>query len=111
MEAARGELDARGADLRELAQLLEAERDAAIRADVDALVELQVSKRETLDRLVARGAGERELSRLSHRARQNVALMRHMLECMRGLVGIDHAGTYAPDGSINRRPGRTRGAL
>lgn len=99
--------------LEAFARLLEDERQAAVRADVDALVSIQEPKRAALEAVRTLGLSGAAVDALATRARHNVALMRHMLECMKGLVGLDEkdGATYAPDGSLNSRPGRTLGAL
>jgi len=97
--------------LAELRELLEAERQAALRADVDGLLALQESKRVALAALDTRSLPAEELDPLSRRARSNVALMRHLVDCLRGLASTQTNGTYAPDGGLAPRPGRSRGAL
>jgi len=95
----------------ELRRLLDAERDAALRADVEGLVALQESKRQALDRLAGAELPAEVADPMGRRARSNLALMRHLVDCLRGVTGTQHNGTYAPDGALAPRPGRSRGTL
>lgn len=95
----------------ELRQLLDAEREAALRADVEGLVALQESKRLALERLAGTKLAAAVADPMGRRARSNLALMRHLVDCLRGVTGTQHNGTYSPDGALAPRPGRSRGTL
>ena len=96
----------------EFSQLLEREREAALRADVDGLTLLQEQKRILLDR-VKRG----ELSgaipdELVQRAHENIVLIRNLVTCFRGCLGGEIEATYTSRGLVSVAPdGSSRGVL
>jgi len=70
-----------------LGALLQEERAAARRADIDALMELQSGKRAVLDRIKAQ---KTELpAHLAELAQSNVVLLRHLVSCLEGAIGIE----------------------
>lgn len=93
--------------------LLEEERDAARRADIDALVALQERKQAALGELGAAGLSHARIDAIGRRARENVSLMRHLVSLLGATIGIDdNAATYGRAGE--RRsvvPATIRGAL
>jgi hypothetical protein len=82
---------------RDLADVLDREKRAAANADVDALLELQSEKRAALDRLYASAPSADVLEPLRKAAQGNVALIRHLVVCLRGVVGGEGA-VYGPSG-------------
>lgn len=83
----------------ELARLLDAERQAAVSADVDRLISLQWEKRVVIDQMRAAGEPARPPAELAERARGNLALMRHLVRCLRALAEPDGAATYTAAGA------------
>jgi hypothetical protein len=81
-----------------LAELLDRERVAAAHADVDTLSQLQDLKRAALERLRRSGAPASVVAPLAAQARANLALMRHLVHCLRGLAGEEGA-LYTPSGA------------
>jgi hypothetical protein len=79
------------------AALLADERQAAIRADFDALLRIQDEKRALLAQLKQHASPEL-VSELAERARTNLGLMRHLVSCLRGHLGIDAEPTYTARG-------------
>jgi hypothetical protein len=76
---------------------LDAEREAATRADFDALLRIQDDKRALM--AVLQATTPPDIAReLATRARQNLALMRHLLACVRGHLGLDAEPTYSARG-------------
>ena len=92
-----------------LRALLEQEWDAARRADVDALIELQNKKQELVDELKRSGKTAGELESLTADMNRNLSLMRHMVDCMRGLVQVGDPQTYTSDGQQVGGAGALRG--
>ena len=93
-----------------LAELLDAERAAALDADVDRLLVLQAEKQRAVDAVLAENAGALPAGadRLADVARENLLLLRHLVTCLRSLVGDDvpmygHAGQSAPLAAMRRR--------
>lgn len=76
---------------------LEAEREAATRADFDALVRIQDEKRALMAALKETTPPE-VASELATLARQNIGLIRHLLACLRGHLGLDAEPTYSARG-------------
>jgi len=84
-----------------LSQLLERERQAALRADIDALSELQPLKQELVAGLRASERGEHSqytIDSLADQARANIGLIRQLVVCLRGALGIESEATYTPAG-------------
>ncbi len=69
--------------------LLEAEREAACRAEVDRLVQLQRRKRALLEPLRRQPPSPEEAERIAARSRANLRLLRHLAECFRALGGAE----------------------
>ncbi|MDD9946748.1 MAG: hypothetical protein OXU20_37220 [Myxococcales bacterium] len=101
--------------------LLAREQEAATQADVEALVSLQVAKRQLLDELRSADVPEAVLLAMHKQAQFNVSLMRHLTGCLAGMVGEDGSGptgtTYdarGQRGASSEQPSlapRVRGAL
>ncbi len=96
-----------------LAELLDAERAAALSADVDRLLAIQAEKQRAVDAVLGEHAGvfPPNAGRLADVARENLMLLRHLVSCLRSLVG-DEEPMYSPAG--RRAPSiapRRRGAL
>ena len=81
-----------------LTQLLEREREAALRADIDLLLELQPQKQALVAGLRKGEHGERVIDELVVAARSNVRLIRQVVLCLRGALGIAGESTYTPSG-------------
>jgi hypothetical protein len=79
------------------ARVLEAEREAATRADLDALLRIQDEKRELMPLVKAHAAPE-VARELAEQARANLGLMRHLLACLRGYLSLDAEPTYSARG-------------
>ena len=76
---------------------LEVEREAATRADFDALERVQEEKRVLMAAL--KGTTPPEVAReLATLAQQNIALIRHLTACLRGHLGLDAEPTYSARG-------------
>jgi hypothetical protein len=91
-------------------EVLESEREAALRADVDALAAVQERKREALSALLGSDASEDLIAELRARAQANLRLIRHLVGCLQGLVS-PQAPTYTaagdrPSGGLSRSWGR-----
>jgi len=81
--------------------LLDAERAAALAADVDALAELQAQKREAIRDLEAERPTEQAQALIVRKARANVGLLRQLAELHHALLTGEARGpvTYGPDGT------------
>jgi len=79
------------------ARALEDERAAALRADFDTLLRVQEDKRALLPLLQAT-AEEAVVNDLSERARKNLVLLRQLLSCVQGALGISPESTYNASG-------------
>ena len=89
--------------------VLGAERDAARRADTSALVALQEMKRQALDEVRAASPTPEVWDELAELARANLELMRHLVSCLRGIVG--EPGTYGATARVQvDDTGRDHGA-
>lgn len=96
----------------ELSQLLTEEREAAVGARVERLLELQHDKQRAIDRLRAESGLDELPAELLQRARTNVQLIQHLVQCLRGLSGTDADATYGAKGQRNTMPPQTnRGTL
>lgn len=96
-----------------LAGLLEAERAAALAANIDQLLAIQTEKQRALAAVLEmhEGAFPPGADRLADVARENLLLLRHLVSCLRSLVGEEEP-MYSPAG--RRSPSvapRRRGAL
>jgi hypothetical protein len=78
--------------------LLEREREAARRADVDTLLELQEAKRAAIEKIDKSTLSRDRLKQLAEKARSNIWLLRHLVQCLQGAVGEDNAATYTAAG-------------
>lgn len=98
-----------------LAQLLERERQAALHADIDALSELQPLKQELVAGLRRSERGEysqRTMDGLAAQARDNIGLIRQLVICLRGAIGIPSEAMYTQAGQYMPSVGRSlRGVL
>lgn len=97
----------------ELEELLEEERLAARTADVDRLVSLQEEKRAVLDRLSLSTLSIEDRARIGRRAEANLALMRHLSQCIGAFLGTGAPTTYSATGLARPSvpPARIRGSL
>jgi hypothetical protein len=93
-----------------LAGLLDAERAAALAADVDQLLAIQAEKQRALSALLGANDGEFPVGagKLADVARENLLLLRHLVSCLRSLVGEEEptygsAGQRAPSATPRRR--------
>lgn len=95
----------------ELAQILDSERAAAARADVDLLIALQDDKRLAIEKLRRTDSPPEIVDPLIEKARRNLGLMRQLVQCLRGVLGEDSA-VYSRDGATKAVPIRhTRGCI
>src|SRR5690242_10659349 len=95
--------------------VLRREREAAVRADVDQLLELQTQKAELFGMLASEvTADDPAYLRACREAGENVQLMRHLVKCLSTITGRDRQN-YTPRGSTSAHPpsllGRSRGHL
>jgi len=79
------------------ARALDEERTAALRADFETLLRVQEDKRALLPLLQAT-AEEAVVNELSERARKNIVLLRQLLGCVQGALGISPEPTYNASG-------------
>lgn len=79
-------------------QVLDEERQLALRADVDGLAAIQDKKRELLSQLSSSDVPEREIAELKLKALTNVQLIRHLVACLQGL-SAPPAPTYTAGGA------------
>ncbi|MCG8556066.1 MAG: hypothetical protein MJD61_12390 [Proteobacteria bacterium] len=100
-------------EIQRFRSLLEAERNAAVAADLDALLALQKDKRELVDELRGHGFDATVLPELAAKARANLQLMRHLVGVLRALT-LPETDAYTPRGAREDTPagarGRSRGA-
>jgi len=82
---------------RRLWELLELEREAARRADVEALVTLQEQKRELMQALGEQGVEETERDALAQTSAENIELIRHLVAMLGVLAGVS-TSTYGRRG-------------
>jgi hypothetical protein len=93
------------------AQALETERQAAVHADFEALLQVQEEKRVLLP-LLQESATPEVARELAEQARKNLGLLRQLVACMRGYLEIDHEPTYTARGEpLQSAPGGLRGRL
>lgn len=74
-----------------LETLLEEERQAALAANIQVLVEIQERKRQALENCKSSQVSENALTSLSELAKRNIKLMQHLSKCLRSLI-TDHEG-------------------
>jgi|ERR1700712_3568305 hypothetical protein len=86
------------------ARALEAEREAALHADFDALLRIQDEKRALMPLLKEQQTPE-SAAELAEFARRNIVLLRHLLACVRGTLGLDHEPTYTAKGQATGATG------
>lgn len=79
------------------ARALDEEREAALRADFDTLMRVQEEKRTLLPQLQA-GIAPELAADLQDRARKNLVLLRQLLSCVQGVLGIEPESTYTAHG-------------
>ena len=95
-------------------ELLRAEREAAIAADLDALERIQEQKLAALEPLGRELVlDERARSRVVREAQANTRLLRQLSELHRALVESAPDRTYGARGAVRASagPGRVRGTL
>jgi hypothetical protein len=85
------------------ARALAAEREAALRADFDELLRVQEEKRALLP-LLKESADPAVVDELSERARKNLRLLRQLLTCVQGTLGITAEPTYTAHGQTSLTP-------
>jgi len=95
-----------------LSRLLERERIAAISADIDGLSELQDLKRDALGAVNANNTSSREIEVLAEAARNNIVLMRNLVQCLRGFSLVEESA-YGASGErvASENSGHLRGRL
>jgi hypothetical protein len=88
------------------AEALEIERKAALCADFETLLRVQDEKRELLP-LLQSHPDRALVDELSERARKNLQLMRQLLACVQGMVGVtqESASAYTASGQNSVQPG------
>jgi hypothetical protein len=84
------------------ARALDVEREAALKADFDALLRVQEEKR-TLLPLLKQSADEATVLELSERARKNLRLLRQLVTCVQGALGVEPENTYTAYGQNAQR--------
>jgi hypothetical protein len=84
------------------ARALDAEREAAVRADFEALLRIQDEKRALMPLVKATSTPEIAAD-LADRARKNIVLLRHLLACLRGSLGLENEPTYTARGEATLR--------
>jgi hypothetical protein len=93
---------AREAALRELSDLLDRERQAAVAADVATLEGLMEPKRAIVRALLEDGAGGADVDDLVRRSRENLELLRSLVGALRSLARPDDAEpTYGRAGRLS----------
>jgi len=93
------------------AAALDVEREAALHADFDTLLRVQEEKLALMPFVKANAAPEVARD-LGERARKNLALMRTLLACLRGTLGLDAEPTYTARGQARESvPSALRGRL
>lgn len=99
-------------EAKEFAVLLDRERDAARKADIDTLLSLQEQKRAVMDQLRALSASPDEIDFLAQSAKANIVLIRYLVQCLRGVVEGGDESVYTASGARLSAPaGRHRGSL
>ncbi len=102
-------------DINALLALLEEERDAAIRADIDALADLQPKKQTIVDRLAQANPPRPMMVAIREMVTTNTALIHQLVSCLRGILlgTAQPPDTYDAVGArVATEPGgQRRGAL
>jgi len=103
-------VDDRADAIARLAGLLDAERAAALAADVDQLLAIQAEKQRAMSSVLGTHGGTfpQSADRLADTARENLLLLRHLVSCLRSLVGEEepmysNAGRRSPTVAPKRR--------
>lgn len=96
-----------------LAGLLDAERAAALAADVNLLLAIQAEKQHALAALLSAHDGTFPSSggRLANIARENLLLLRNLVSCLRSLVGEEEPMYSSAGHRATSAMPRRRGAL
>lgn len=97
-----------------LSRLLEHERIAAIAADVDRLMQIQDLKRDALSAVHSGNTPPHEIEALAHAARNNIVLMRHLVQCLRGFSLVEdnaYGATGERVSAVAPSGGQLRGRL
>jgi hypothetical protein len=98
-----------------LSRVLEHERVAAIAADVDTLTLIQDVKREAIAAVDSNNTAKEEIEALAKAARNNIVLMRHLVQCLRGFSLVDDDNAYGATGervnATTAAAGQLRGRL
>jgi len=74
------------------------ERRAALQADFDALLRVQEEKRALMPSLREAAIDPELTKKLGEAARQNVALIRHLVACVKGYLGASAEPGYTARG-------------
>lgn len=93
-----------------LSRLLEHERIAAIAADVDRLMQIQDLKREAVSAVHPGNTPPHEIEALAAAARNNIVLMRHLVQCLRGFSLVED-NAYGATGERVTGPTAVAGQL
>lgn len=97
-----------------LSRLLEHERVAAISADIDRLIQLQDLKRDAISAVTPQNTPPHEIEVLATAARNNIVLMRHLVQCLRGFSMVED-NAYGATGErvtgVAAASGQLRGRL
>ena len=91
-------------ELASFADLLERERIAAIAADTVGLLAIQEQKQLLVGKLVGCDVSPQDASALRSKARANIALLRHLVNTLRGMLQIEDAGYTANGGRQSTAP-------
>jgi hypothetical protein len=84
----------------ELVALLDREREAARRADLDTLVELQEAKRIVVEQISHSELPRDRLAELAEKAHSNIWLLRHLVQCLQGMINEGEEPTYSATGKL-----------
>jgi uncharacterized coiled-coil protein SlyX len=87
-----------------LVELLEQERIAARRADMDTLLQLQEVKRQVIQKLARQELPPHQLNELTAKARSNIWLLRHLVQCLGGALGEENSATYTHSAGFHPSP-------
>lgn len=100
-------IQSRSSAVLHFAALLDDEREAAKRADVETLVVVQEQKRAALEALRGDELTADDRSTLQQRAQRNLRLIRQLVRCFEGMLMEPTEGTYDAQGA--RTSMRARG--
>jgi len=78
-------------------ELLELEREAARRADLDTLIDLQAQKKLLVEAMGDQGVEVEERDALAETAAENIELLRHLVSLFGAIAGVG-ASTYGRGG-------------